>query len=417
MSSTSAVPATCPFDHTASQPDQNVRKTNLQPVGGEPRVFVDDYGVWQIRGFEECRQILRGDATKQAGFSAEQVSLAAGRMREPILFLEGERHHQLRSQTAKFFTPSTTKTQHRAVMERLTDQLIKRLEDNKQADLSELSLELAVGVAAHVIGLTHSSVKGLAKRISRLAFNPMTANALQRRFNAIGAPLNLLAFYVFDVRPAMAASRRAAKQNTVEETVVSHVMKLGYKAHEVLGECVTYGAAGMLTTREFISVTVWHLLERPALRARYLVAGETERHAILGEILRLEPVIGTIKRRATADIHLSVGDANYEIPSGALMHLHVYDANADINTVGENPHDLCPVRPLPKSVQEPVLSFGDGHHRCPGSFIAFAETDIFLMRLLPLPVKLKSKPTLRFNPTIDGYEIRNLQLQLEGVTT
>ena len=74
------------------------------------------------------------------------------------------------------------------------------------------------------------------------------------------------------------------------------------------------------------------------------------------------------------------------------------------------------MRPLPKSVQEPVLSFGDGHHRCPGSFIAFAETDIFLLRLLPLPIKLKSQPTLRFNPTIDGYEIRNLQLRLEGVT-
>ena len=416
MSSNSAIAATCPFDHTASQPDQKVRKTSFQPVTAEPRVFVDDHGVWQIRGFEECRQILRSDTTKQAGFGAEQVSLAASRMREPILYLEGERHHQLRSQTAKFFTPSTTKTQHRAVMERLTDQLVARLEKNGRADLSELSLELAVGVAAHVIGLTRSSVKGLARRIAALAFNPTTANALQRRWNTVGAPLNLLAFYFFDVRPAMAASRKAAKQNISQETVVSHVMKLGYKAHEVLGECVTYGAAGMLTTREFISVTVWHLLERPALRARYLVAGELERHAILGEILRLEPVIGTIKRRATATIHLSVGEVTHEIPSGALIHLRVYDANADTKTVGENPHDLCPVRPLPKSVQEPVLSFGDGHHRCPGSFIAFAETDIFLLRLLPLPVTLKSKPTLRFNPTIDGYEIRNLQLQLDRVT-
>ena len=417
MSSTSVPAASCPFDHTASQPDQNVRKTSVQPVTSEPRVFVDDHGVWQIRGFDECRQILRGDTTKQAGFGAEQVSLAAGRMREPILYLEGEHHHQLRSQTAKFFTPTTTKTQHRAVMERLTNQLIERLEKNGRADLSELSLELAVGVAAHVIGLTRSNIKGLARRIGSLAFNPTTANPFQRRWNAtIGAPLNLLAFYLFDVRPAMAASRQATAQKLPQDNVVSHVMKLGYKSHEVLGECVTYGAAGMLTTREFISITIWHLLERPVLRARYLVAEEPERHAILGEILRLEPVIGTIKRRATAAIQLSVGQVTHEIPSGALIHLHVYDANADTKTVNENPHDLCPMRPLPRSVQEPVLSFGDGHHRCPGSFIAFAETDIFLLRLLPLPVKLVSKPTLRFNPTIDGYEIRNLQLQLTGAT-
>ncbi len=396
--------ASCPLDHGV-----NARKTSFQPVSAEPRVNLDEHGVWQIHGFDECRQILRGENTRQAGFSAEQVNLAAGRMREPILFLEGERHHTLRSQTAKFFTPSTTKTQHRAVMERLTDKLIAQLEKNGVADLSQLSLELAVGVAAQVIGLTGSSLKGLARRIGAMAFNPTTATAWQKRWQPITSPLNLLAFYLFDVRPAMNASRRAP-----QDDVVSHIMKLGYKPHEVLGECVTYGAAGMLTTREFISVTAWHLLERPALKARYLVAEEAERHAILGEILRLEPVIGTIKRRTTAPIQLTANDVNYQIPAGALLHLHVYDANADIKTVGENPHDLCPVRPLPKSVQEPVLSFGDGHHRCPGSFIAFAETDIFLLRLLALPVTMTSKPVLHFNPTIDGYEIRNLQLRLEG---
>jgi cytochrome P450 len=405
MQTTPSQPATCPFGH-----DSSARKTNHAPVHTEPRVEQDASGVWQIRGFEECRQILRGDTTKQAGFGAEMFGKAMTRMREPILYLEGERHHTLRSQTAKFFTPVTTQKQHRSVMENLTEKLVARLENTGRADLSDLSLSLAVGVAAHVIGLTESNLERMGKRIGALAFNPDTATPLRKRWKPWLSQLNLLSFYWNDVRPAMNARRKHPRDD-----VISHVLGLGYKPHEILGECVTYGAAGMLTTREFISVCAWHLLERPALRARYLEASETERQAILGEILRLEPVIGTIKRRAQKPINLEVNGAPLEIPVGALMHLHIYDANADKGIVGENPHDLCPARPLPKSVQEPVLSFGDGHHRCPGSFIALLETDIFLHRLLSLPVTLASTPKLSFNPTIEGYELRRVELRLQGV--
>ena len=49
----------------------------------------------------------------------------------------------------------------------------------------------------------------------------------------------------------------------------------GYADSGILIECVTYGAAGMATTREFISMTVLHLLADADLRARYL-AGEEE---------------------------------------------------------------------------------------------------------------------------------------------
>jgi cytochrome P450 len=399
--------ATCPFGFGVGE-----RKTKTSPVMSEPAVLRDQNGVWQIRGFETSRQILRGDATRQAGFGAEMVSKAANFMREPILYMEGEQHHTLRGQTAKFFTPATTQKQHRGIMESLTNSLVNRLESDGRADLSQLSLELAVGVAAHVIGLTNSNLKRMGARIGAFANNPESGTPLQRRVQPWLGQLNLLSFYWNDVRPAINARRKQP-----QDDVISHILGLGYKPQDILGECVTYGAAGMLTTREFISVCAWHLLERPALRARYLEAGENERQAILSEILRLEPVIGTIKRRATAPIRLEVNGEAVEIAAGDLMHLSLYDANADASVVGENPHDLCPARPLPKSVQEPVLSFGDGHHRCPGSFIALLETDIFLHRLLSLPVTLTGKPHLSFNPTIEGYELRDVNLRLEGMKT
>jgi cytochrome P450 len=396
--------AACPIDHVSSV-EQSSRKTQAAIITAQPSLEQDSNGVWQIKSFDLCRQILRSDTTRQAGFSAEQLGPNIKHMREPILFLEGERHKQLRSQTAKFFTPSTTNTKHKQIMESLTNELISRFERSRKADLSQLSLELAVGVAAEVIGLSGSPRRALAARIGAFAFNPSTISNWQKKLMRISAAYKIMSFFYLDVRPAI-----HARLKKPQDDLISHVLGIGYKPFEVLGECVTYGAAGMLTTREFISVCVWHLLERPKLRARYLVASETERHAILGEILRLEPVIGTLKRRTTAEMQLE----NQLIPAGALLHLHVYAANADPATVGQNPNDLCPARPLAKSVQEPVLSFGDGHHRCPGSFLAFAETDVFLLRLLALPIRMVSTPKVTFNPTLEGYEIRNLQLQLEA---
>ena len=93
----------------------------------------------------------------------------------------------------------------------------------------------------------------------------------------------------------------------------------------------------MVTTREFICVAAWHMLEHPELRARYLAGGEEERYAILHEILRLEPVAGHLHRRATADLALEHNGTTYTIPAGALINLHINATNTDMDVVGEQP--------------------------------------------------------------------------------
>jgi hypothetical protein len=63
-------------------------------------------------------------------------------------------------------------------------------------------------------------------------------------------------------------------------------------------------------------------------------------------------------------------------------------------------------------VQEPVLSFGDGAHRCPGAFIAIAESDAFLVRLLRLPLRVIGSPRIGWNDLIEGYEVRGLTVEV-----
>jgi cytochrome P450 len=169
----------------------------------------------------------------------------------------------------------------------------------------------------------------------------------------------------------------------------------------------------MVTTREFISVAAWHMMEQPPVRSRYLAGDEAERLALLGEILRLEPVVGHLYRRATTDIQLD-GDSSTTIPAGSLIDLHIYAANADEGVTGECPLALRPGRELQaEKVGPAVMSFGDGSHRCPGSYIALQESDVFLRKLLSLDgLRIERKPSVSWNDLVAGYEVRGFTVAL-----
>jgi len=209
----------------------------------------------------------------------------------------------------------------------------------------------------------------------------------------------MLNFYVRDVFPAVLARRRAPR-----EDVISHLIAEGYSDRAILTECVTYAAAGMVTTREFITMAGWHLLERDELRTRFLATDETGRIAILEEILRLEPVVGVLSRR----------NPN----TGQIFTIDIRQANADVAAVGACPHAVDPDRALAARVGSAGLAFGDGSHRCPGASIAILETAIFLDRLLRVAgLTLEAPPQINWNALITGYELRDCRLRIASTTT
>ncbi|MEO7588336.1 MAG: cytochrome P450 [Arachnia sp.] len=366
-------------------------------------------GIWHVRDAALVREVLRSkDGTTQAGFTSESVSTA--RLRQPILFADGEEHRKQRSRIARFFAPRVVSDRYRELMVQRVDALLAAAGD--KIVLDDLAMEYSVSVAAEVIGLTNSSTAGLSRRLENLFDQPdydhTTAGGGRSRLTRVLARLTgglpLIPFYLFDVRPAVRARRREPS-----EDVITHLIGEGYKGVEIMIECLTYGAAGMVTTREFICMAVWHLLGNPALRERYLVAGEKERLAMLGEILRLEPVVGHLYRRATRD--LQVGGT--VIPAGDLMDLHVRAANADESVVGESALKLCPGRDVAAGYGPEVMSFGDGAHKCPGNALAIQETDILLQRLLAMDVTVVSEPTMSWDDLITGYRLRDFRLTVK----
>ncbi|GAA4929488.1 cytochrome P450 [Actinoplanes utahensis] len=360
-------------------------------------VRVGPDGVWAIQDFATAREFLRHTDTRQAGLGIENALRHRGRMRLPMLYRDGPEHREQRRQTARFFTPKRVESAYGDLMHRLAGQQCEVLRRRGAADLSALSFQLAVAVAAEVVGLTESP-PGMPRRLDRFFRIPDPhARGLSALRQKAADNSVLLSFLWRDVRPAVAARRRKRRDD-----LISHLLDEGCTTAEILGECVTFAAAGMVTTREFITVAAWHLLTDETLRARYETGDQAERVAILHEILRLEPVVGDLLRWTTADVPL--GDVT--IPSGARVDIAVAAANLDPDEAGEQPGTVCPGRAV-----GPGLSFGDGAHRCPGAYVAIQETDIFLSRLFAMPgLRMIQHPAVTIRPDIASYELKGLIL-------
>ena len=380
-----------------SEPEPDSRKVDRGERSPGCPVRIGPDGVWHIQDYATAREFLRHTDTRQAGFGIENAQGLEGRMRMPVLYRDGPEHREHRRQTAKYFTPKRVETAYRDLMHRLAAEQCEVLRRRGAADLSALSFHLAVAVAAEVIGLTDSP-PGMARRLDRFFdVSDPHARGLAGARRKVHDNFTLLSFFWRDVRPAIAARRRNRRDD-----LISHLLGEGCNRAEIFGECVTFAAAGMVTTREFITVAAWHLLTHETLRKRYETGAPDERVAILHEILRLEPVVGDLLRRTTSEVRL--GDVT--IPSGAQVDVGVAAANLDAAEAGSQPGAVCPGRPIGAG-----LSFGDGAHRCPGAHIAIQETEIFLSRLFAMPgLRMIQEPTVTIRPDIASYELKGMIL-------
>ncbi|GAA3305180.1 cytochrome P450 [Dactylosporangium vinaceum] len=372
-----------------------VRKIDRNDTVSGCPVAHDGDGVWRLRGYSAGRALLRSTETVQAGMNVEGIEKMPKRIRRPVLYRDGEEHREHRRQTARYFTPRRVDAAYRALMERIADEQLDRLRRERRADLSQLSFRLAVAVAAAVMGLTGGR-PGMPYRLEK--FFPEQYG--QPGFTSPSgvywfARQNFwtLAFYMCDVRPAIRARRRERADD-----VISHLIDEGCSDGDILGECLTFAPAGMITTREFINVVAWHLFTDADLRARYMAADPAGRLAVLEELLRLEPVVSTLKRRTTAEVEVPGPSGPIAIPAGSRVDVSITNANLDPDALAAG---------------GPGLSFGDGPHRCPGAHVALQETDIFVHRLFALDgLRMATPPRVSFKEDIAAYELRGLTVEL-----
>ncbi|GAB7106433.1 cytochrome P450 [Streptomyces phaeofaciens JCM 4814] len=385
---------------------ETVRKVDRGPGRSGCPVSRGEDGTWRVRGYAAAREVLRSTETVQAGLGIETVEKLPPRIRRPVLYQDGPGHREQRRQTARFFTPRRVDEHYRELMTRVAQEQVAVLRRAGRAQLSDLSFTMAIEVVRDIIGLTHSR-PGLKRRLERFfpeEFGRPGLTSAHGLYWLVRQNMNWLRIHLADVRPAIRAHRRRERDD-----LISHLLADGCSDAEILGECLTYAAAGMVTTREFISVAAWHLFDDPALRERYRAAREPERLALLQEILRLEPVVGRLSRRTTAPVEIG----GIRVDAGELITVHVDEVNADPQVVGDDPLLLRPGRAPGLGPGAAGLAFGDGAHRCPGAGVAVLEADVLLSRLFALDgLRVTGVPRVSFKDEIGGYEIRNLTVSL-----
>jgi cytochrome P450 len=390
----------CP--HAESRDDRKSFSSDANGLAPIERVSKDSI---RIRSIDLARQILRGEGLRQAGFMAELASRLTKGAHAPVLFQEGETHRKLRSATARFFAPKVVATRYRQLMVEQSERLVNGLRANGQASLDAMSMELSVAVTAELVGLADSARSGLTNRLSNFFGDKQLQNA-GRLATLVGLGLSayhMLKFFLCDVRPAIRARRIARR-----EDIISHLIDQGYTSREILTECITYGAAGVATTRELIVMAAWHLFDRPDLRMRFLGGDEIGRIAMLEEVLRLEPVVGVLYRRAIQELSLDNAGRVESIGAGTLLAIDVRAVNSDPAAAGGCPHSLDPDRQKEdQRWPDSLMSFGDGPHRCPGASVALQESAIFLDQLFRVPgIRLMRTPTMTSNALVESYELR-----------
>ena len=253
---------------TTGCPARKLEPEGVQAAGSDLERVQDEGGTrWVVRSFAVARQILRApDATQQAGFGAHNLNRY--KMRPPILYQEGSQHRAQRRASARFFAPAVIED-YQPMIARLSDSLLDGLRTGKAVDLSRLSMRLAVQVTGRVVGLTNSSVRGMSARLATF----FTGDPLARDRGPAGLVRTLrtatamLGFYRLDVKPAIRARRRRRGGRRDQPAAAA-----GLQRSRDPDRSMTYAAAGMATTREFVTVAAWHLLDEPDLRARYLAA-------------------------------------------------------------------------------------------------------------------------------------------------
>lgn len=394
--------------------DQGARKA-LRPTES-PGPQLERLGhVVRIRSLAAARQVLRArHRTTQAGFTAEKIPQGVFR-HHPILVSDGPLHDEQRSKVARFFAPTVVTSRYTGLMERCADALLAEAVIDGRCRLDDLALFYAVEVTAQVVGLTESRVRPMARRLVTFFNQPpfditkpdLGRTGRQWALAAVNGLVPVIRFHVRDVRPAIRARRRQPRHD-----VISHLIAEGYSDVDIAVECVTYGTAGMVTTRELICMLAWHLLEDDALRRRYLVVDQAERIAVLQEVTRLEPVVGHLYRRVREGFTVTDGDESLDLAPGDLVDVSIRDTNADEQAVGAEPLQIRVGRAMATGVDATGLTFGDGAHKCPGQPLAMLEADALLVRLLALEPVLVSTPALGWDDLIEGYCIRGFDLRI-----
>ncbi len=336
-----------------------------------------------VLGFDEVVQVLRDNETYSSNVYGEVVGMVMGRT---MLEMDEPEHRAIRTLVAPSFRSKMLERWEEELVARVVNELIDTFIDEGRTDLvRSVTFNFPVQVIARILGLPREDYP----TFQRWALELTSVAANWERGVAASAALR---DYFADV---MAERRAAPGDDLISDLVRTEVDGEHLSDEEIFSFLRLLLPAGVETTYRASGSLLFALLED---RAQFdaLYADRSLFAPAFEEVVRWEPPVTVILRRATRDTEL----AGVTIKEGADLALLIGAANRDERKYPDpDRYDMF-------REQRQHVGFGFGVHVCLGMHLARMESRIavntLLDRLGPFRLDPDAEP-----PHIEGMAFRS----------
>jgi cytochrome P450 len=340
----------------------------FRPLFGHHRLATDAYGYSRILfGFDDVEALLKDPRVGVTDYAGAGDGPLMTFLSSQMLGYDPPEHTRLRRLVSRAFTPRRVE-QLRPRIRALVSELLDRAEERGRFDaIADLGFPMPVLVIGEMLGVDPDANAQIQEWSGALAaaFNPMMdAVALARADEAV---LGLRRFLgdLIDTRRAnpgtailddMIAAEEAGDRLSHEELICNALLLL-FAGHE--------------TTKNLIGNGLLLLLQHPDQLERLRREPDLVPNAV-EEILRVDPPVGLVGRRALADLEID----GIPIPAGTTLAFVITAANRDPARFAE------PDRFDVARADVGHVSFGTAPHYCLGGPLARIEGAEVLRGLL-----------------------------------
>ena len=336
-----------------------------------------------VFGFDEVVQVLRDSETYSSTIYEEIVGMVMGRT---ILQMDEPEHRSVRTLVASSFRSKMLERWEEDLVARVVNELIDTFIDEGRTDLvRSVTFNFPVQVIARILGLPREDYP----RFQRWALELTSVAANWERGVAASVALR---DYFADV---MAERRAAPGDDLISDLVRAEVEGKRLNDEEIFSFLRLLLPAGVETTYRASGSMLFALLEdRDQFDALY--ADRSLFPQAFEEVVRWEPPVTVILRRATRDAEL----AGVPIEEGADIALLIGAANRDERKY-QDPDRYDMFRE-----QRQHVGFGFGVHVCLGMHLARMESRVALDTLFDRLGPFLLDPAAPY-PHIEGLAFRS----------
>lgn len=333
----------------ASDPLPHLHEVLAELRRQEPvsRVLFAGEPTWLVNDHECVRRFIGDDEVLSAPDAYDTLSTKS--MGKALNTLRGREHLRNRALISRVFFPGQMREYAETLFAGEAEQLAARIAGRARVDLvEEFTRPYTFQNIARLLGLPAEDVERLRDWADRIMHSFVDLESA----NAAGIEIGIY------LEPLLEARRTQPRDDVLSMLAQSELDGETLSNEDILGFCRNLFPAAIDTSTNSLGSLLSHVLPDRSLWRR-LATDHELREAAIQELLRFEPPLVMIPRRATRDVEIG----GHRIEAGDDIRLCIAGANDDPKFY-EAPREFRIDRKAPN------LSFGHGEHFCLGTQMA-----------------------------------------------